>query len=114
MTVSLTLFRWVALYSSISCLAEGAITDRVHIGDVVPSSRAEVSIDDAGTVAVWHAATTNDAQARAATLHARRDSDRHCSQAHPGINADVRPSAYQQRFREIRQVLTFTRRGQRP
>ena len=42
MTVSLTLFWCVALYSSMSCRLNVAVSERVHMVIVVPSSTGDV------------------------------------------------------------------------
>src|SRR3954452_2007708 len=71
MTVSLTLFRWVALYSSISCPLKGPISERAHIVIVVPSSRADLSMDAGLLFAVWQPASSAAAHTAAAPAEPR-------------------------------------------
>src|SRR5262245_1732282 len=72
MTLSLTLFSWVALYASTSRRLKVAVSDRVRIVSVVPSSMADISVEGGTWAGRWHAVIATSTTAAIATRHRPR------------------------------------------
>lgn len=69
MTVSLTLLRWVRLYSSMSARLNAPVSDRVHMVRTVASSTAAVPVGAGPTWARWQADIVSTTARAAAQRH---------------------------------------------